>query len=166
MPRTWVSEFVNQIRTWLGHCCSKNNVLTQTNVTLCCVVLFWSDLATLALLDELYSRRIVHSGKDAQSTENRRSRDSTVGKSSIPGKVTNFSLHHHVRFGSTAHPVPYTMGTGGCFPEVRRLGRENYHHLRLMTRLRMRGAIPLLPSYVFMVWWLTEHRDNFTVTCN
>jgi hypothetical protein len=28
----------------------------------------------------------------------------------------------------------------------------------------MRGAIPPLPQYVFMVWWLVKHRDNFTFT--
>jgi hypothetical protein len=29
---------------------------------------------------------------------------------------------------------------------------------------RMRGAIPLFPQYVFMVWCLVKHRDNFTFT--
>jgi len=28
----------------------------------------------------------------------------------------------------------------------------------------MRGAIPPLPSYVFMEWCLVKHRDNFTFT--
>jgi hypothetical protein len=28
----------------------------------------------------------------------------------------------------------------------------------------MRGAIPLLPHYVFMAWCLVKHRDNFTFT--
>jgi hypothetical protein len=27
----------------------------------------------------------------------------------------------------------------------------------------MRGAIPLLPQYVFMAWCLVKHRDNFTL---
>jgi hypothetical protein len=26
----------------------------------------------------------------------------------------------------------------------------------------MRGAIPTLPQYVFMVWYLVKQRDNFT----
>jgi hypothetical protein len=26
----------------------------------------------------------------------------------------------------------------------------------------MRGAIPPLPQYTFMAWWLVKHRDNFT----
>jgi hypothetical protein len=25
----------------------------------------------------------------------------------------------------------------------------------------MRGAIPTIPQYVFMVWCLVKHRDNF-----
>jgi len=28
----------------------------------------------------------------------------------------------------------------------------------------MRGAIPLLPQYVFMAWCLVKHKDNFTFT--
>jgi hypothetical protein len=35
-------------------------------------------------------------------------------------------------------------------------------HLDLMPRLRMRGAIPPLPQYVFMAWCLVKHRNNFT----
>jgi hypothetical protein len=33
--------------------------------------------------------------------------------------------------------------------------------LHLVTRLIMRGAIPVL-LYVFMAWCLVKHRDNFT----
>jgi hypothetical protein len=32
-----------------------------------------------------------------------------------------------------------------------------------MPRLRMRGAIPQLPQYVFMARCLGEHKDNFTL---
>jgi hypothetical protein len=28
----------------------------------------------------------------------------------------------------------------------------------------MHGAIPPLPEYVFMAWFLVKHRDNFTFT--
>jgi len=37
-------------------------------------------------------------------------------------------------------------------------------HLHLVQRLRMRGAIPLLPPYVFIAWCLVEHRDSSTFT--
>jgi hypothetical protein len=35
-------------------------------------------------------------------------------------------------------------------------------HLHLVPKSRMRGAIHPLPQYVFMVWCLVKHRDNFT----
>jgi hypothetical protein len=35
-------------------------------------------------------------------------------------------------------------------------------HLHLVPRSRMRGAIPPLPLYVFMAWYLVKHRDSFT----
>jgi hypothetical protein len=31
--------------------------------------------------------------------------------------------------------------------------------------LRMCGALPPLPPYVFMAWSTVKHRDNFTFTC-
>jgi hypothetical protein len=37
-------------------------------------------------------------------------------------------------------------------------------HLPLVPRSRMRGAIPALPQYVFMMSCLVKHRDNFTFT--
>jgi len=33
-----------------------------------------------------------------------------------------------------------------------------------VPRSRKRAAIPPLPQYVFMVWYLVEHRGNFTFT--
>jgi hypothetical protein len=33
-------------------------------------------------------------------------------------------------------------------------------HLHLVPRLRMRGAIPALPQFVFMAWRLVKRRDN------
>jgi hypothetical protein len=43
-------------------------------------------------------------------------------------------------------------------------GREVGHWSPLVPRLRMRGAIPPLPKYVFMAWYLVKHRDKFTFT--
>jgi hypothetical protein len=36
--------------------------------------------------------------------------------------------------------------------------------LHLVQRLRMRGAVPPLPHYVLMAWYLLKHRDNTTFT--
>jgi hypothetical protein len=35
-------------------------------------------------------------------------------------------------------------------------------HLHLVPKSIMREAIPPLPQYVFMAWFLVKHRDNFT----
>jgi len=35
-------------------------------------------------------------------------------------------------------------------------------HFHLVPRLKMRGAMPPLPQYIFMAWYLVKHRDNFT----
>jgi hypothetical protein len=42
-------------------------------------------------------------------------------------------------------------------------GAWSWLHLHLVPRLRMRGAIPPLPQYVFMACCLVKHRDNFTL---
>jgi hypothetical protein len=34
-------------------------------------------------------------------------------------------------------------------------------HLYLMPRLKICAAIPLLHPYIFMVWYLVKHTDNF-----
>jgi hypothetical protein len=41
------------------------------------------------------------------------------------------------------------MGPGGCFREVQWLGHEAVHY-HLVPRLRMSGAVPLLPPYSVM----------------
>jgi hypothetical protein len=45
-------------------------------------------------------------------------------------------------------------------PRVKRPGRALTTYLHLLQRLRMRGAIPPLPQYFFMAWYLANHRDN------
>jgi hypothetical protein len=37
-------------------------------------------------------------------------------------------------------------------------------HLHVVPTLRMRGAIPLLPQYVFMSWYFVKGRDKFNFT--
>jgi len=63
---------------------------------------------------------------------------------------------HCVQIGSGAHTAPEPMGTGGYF------SGGGVVHLDLVPKSRMYGAIPPLPQYVFMVWYLVKHRDNFT----
>jgi hypothetical protein len=35
-------------------------------------------------------------------------------------------------------------------------------HLRIVPGLKMHGAVPPFPQYVFMAWCLVKHRDNLT----
>jgi hypothetical protein len=69
-----------------------------------------------------------------------------------------FSLHHRVHNGSGVHPASYPTGNGGSFPGGKAAGAWSWP---LVPR-SMRGAIPPLPQYVFMVWCLVKHRVNFT----
>jgi hypothetical protein len=56
-----------------------------------------------------------------------------------------YNLDDRIQTGSGVHPASYAMGTGGSFRGVKLTT-----HLHIMPRLRMRGAIPPLPQYVFM----------------
>jgi hypothetical protein len=47
---------------------------------------------------------------------------------------------------------PIIGGNRGPFSEAKRPGREFSTHLRPVPRLRINGAIPLLPLYTFMAW--------------
>jgi len=61
--------------------------------------------------------------------------------------------------------INFHTGMRGLFPwgySVR--GVKLTTHLYLVSRLRMNGAIPPLPQYVFMEWYLVKHWDNFTFT--
>jgi hypothetical protein len=65
-----------------------------------------------------------------------------VGFESLQGEEI-CSLFQIVNTDSGAHPDSYSVGTG-VFPGTA--------HLHLVPRLRMNGAIPLLPLYAFMAW--------------
>jgi hypothetical protein len=90
----------------------------------------------------------------------------------FPAGAGNFSLHLCFQDGSGAHPASYPMGTRSSFPEVKAAVASSWPLTSISCRAqRMRGAIPPLPEYVFTVWCLVKHRDNFTfnkptdVTC-
>jgi len=53
------------------------------------------------------------------------------------------------------------MGNGDYFnPRVKRPGREADHTYTPSAEVRMRGAIPPLPKYIFMTWYLINHRTH------
>jgi hypothetical protein len=73
-----------------------------------------------------------------------------------PTEAGNFSLYYCIQNRSGAHPASKPMGTGGKVAMA--------WHLHLALRLKMHGAVLLLPQYVFMAWCLVKHRVNFTFT--
>jgi hypothetical protein len=62
----------------------------------------------------------------------------------ITGRVKNFSLLHSVQTASGAHIFYYPMGTGGCFPGVKRKGREADYLFLSIAEIKNGGAIPPL----------------------
>jgi hypothetical protein len=68
------------------------------------------------------------------------------------------------------------MGMGDTFPGVKRPRRDANHSLPSRAEVKICGAIPPLPPYVFMAWYLIKqgirlhdvvfsfkHRKRFTV---
>jgi len=63
------------------------------------------------------------------------------------------------------HPTSYKAGTGGSFSGgLKRPEREADHSSPSSAEVKVLGAIPTLPPYVFMPWCLLKHRGNFTFT--
>jgi hypothetical protein len=88
----------------------------------------------------------------------------------FPAEVGNFSLRHRVQNGSGAHPASYPMDTRGSFPGGKAAGAWSWPRTSICCRCqRMRGAIPPLPQYVFMAWYLlstgTTLHFTFTIRC-
>jgi hypothetical protein len=58
----------------------------------------------------------------------------------------------HFCFLRNVHSVSCSGGTRFLFSVVKEPSREATTHLHLALRLRISGAITLLPLYVFMAW--------------
>jgi hypothetical protein len=75
------------------------------------------------------------------------------------------SLRHRVQIGSGA---PHSLLSSGyrrvLTPGVKLPGVKLTIHLRLLPKLRMRGAVSPLTKYVFVASCLVKHRDNFAFT--
>jgi hypothetical protein len=54
------------------------------------------------------------------------------------------------------------MGTGGSSSELKWPGREADDSPPSITDVSVCGTVPP-PQYVFMIWCLVKHRDNFTL---
>jgi hypothetical protein len=82
--------------------------------------------------------------------------------SRVPVGAGNFSPHHRVQTGSEAHPASYPMGSSGSFPGYKAAGAWSWPLISIVPRSIIRGAVPPLLQYAFMVWCLVKYRDNST----
>ena len=70
-----------------------------------------------------------------------------------PGRGKTFSLLHDMQTGSEAHPASYSVGITRVLSQgLSRWGVKLTTHLHLVLRLRISGAIPLLPLHAFSAW--------------
>jgi hypothetical protein len=77
----------------------------------------------------------------------------------IPAETTDLSLIQNVMPGVGAYPASCSMDTVCSYPGKRRKVSEVVHVL-LVSRIKLSGAIPLLPLCIFMVW--EERTVRFT----
>jgi hypothetical protein len=84
-------------------------------------------------------------------------------RGSFPGEgdnVISFSLRHRIKTGSGPPQPPIQRIPGDLTPGAKRPGREADHSPPTSAD----NAIPSLPKYVFIAWYLLKYRDNFTFT--
>jgi hypothetical protein len=75
-----------------------------------------------------------------------------MARAPFSARARAISPLHIVQTGSGAHPASYPMGTWGFFRRwVKRLEREAGHSAPSSAEFKNGGAVPPLPSYVFMV---------------
>jgi hypothetical protein len=71
-----------------------------------------------------------------------------VGPGSIPSKTKFIFLLHRVQTDSGAHPVSYSMGTGGLFPWG--LGVKLTTHIHVVPRSRKVEQYPLVSCSAYL----------------
>ena len=75
-----------------------------------------------------------------------------TARGSNPVGERDISLLQIIQTGSGAHLAFCSMGTGFLPRGQSRRGGRLTTHIHLVPRLRMSGAVPLLPLYAFMAW--------------
>jgi hypothetical protein len=81
----------------------------------------------------------------------------------LPAGAEKFSLRHHVKIGSGAHPGSYPLGTGDSFPGVKWPGREAHHSPPSSAEVKNVWSYTFTPQYVFIAWCLVKYRNYFTL---
>lgn len=69
----------------------------------------------------------------------------------IPKFARNFFLPHNVYTGSRIYSASYSVGTGVLYRGYSNQRVKLVTHLHLLRRLRISGAMPVLPVYAFRV---------------
>jgi hypothetical protein len=88
----------------------------------------------------------------------------------------NFSLLQNLQTDSGAQPAAYLMSIGFLSRNQTDRDIKLTTHLHLVPRLRISGAMPLLPLYTFMAWtetlpllyyfvYLVANTHNIILTC-
>jgi hypothetical protein len=111
-------------------------------------------MATSLQLDSHSFTQVVHPYNTPQKIRgvvagNTKATGWTVQDSNLTSSK-RYSKLQNVQTGSTVHPASCSMGTAVLSWGLNGQGVKLTTHLHLVTRLRMSGAIPLLPLYALM----------------
>ena len=72
---------------------------------------------------------------------------------SLDSSISGYWIPHQT--WSVNHPASYSVGIEPFSFAVKRMDVKLTTHHHLVMRLRMSGAITLLPPYAFVTWWGT-----------
>jgi hypothetical protein len=81
---------------------------------------------------------------------------------SILGYIMLGFVRIWVSMSVVRHPASYPMGIRDSFVGVKRPGRDADHSPPSIAEVKNAWSYTFTPQYVFMVWCLVKHRDNFT----
>jgi len=83
----------------------------------------------------------------------------------FPAGAGSFSLRHRVLTGSGAHPASYHMGTVSSYPAVKLPAREADSSPLSSTEAKNSWSYTSTPPYLFMAWYLVEHKGSLQFYC-
>jgi hypothetical protein len=63
-----------------------------------------------------------------------------------------------------AYPSSYSVGSGCSFPRRKQPGHEADHSSSCIAKVKNVWLYTFTPPFVFMVWYLVKHGNNFTFT--
>jgi hypothetical protein len=78
-------------------------------------------------------------------------------------KESEVSIFNIIQTSFGAHPATYQMGTWGFSLEVKQPWHEAYKSPPTSAGVRKTCIYTNTPTYIFMVYCLVKHGDNFTL---